>query len=139
MSVRPRLVRAPLSLLYKTMFKLAEVLCGIKLSYNVKVGRRLRIEHFGGMVLGARSIGDDVTIRQNTTLGIASPSDLNAKPMIGDRVDIGAGVCILGNISIGADAVIGANAVVISDVPAGGVAVGIPARIVKVREPREST
>ncbi len=57
--------------------------------------------------------------------------------MIGNRVDIGTGAKILGPIIIGDGAVIGANAVVVNDVPAGAVAVGIPARVLprKIRRP----
>ncbi|SFI07866.1 serine O-acetyltransferase [Albimonas pacifica] len=129
MGVRPRLLRLPLSLIYRTMFKASEIFCGVKLSYNVAVGRRLRIDHFGGMILGARSIGDDVIVRQNTTMGINSPADLNAKPMIGNRVTIGAGAVIVGHVTIGDDVVIGANAVVTRDVPARHLAAGVPAQI----------
>jgi len=129
MSVRSRLLRLPFTLLYRVMFKACEWFCGCKLSYNVPVGRRVRIDHFGGMVLGARSIGSDVILRQNTTLGIATPDDLNAKPRIMDRCDIGAGAVILGDITVGPDAAVGANAVVLQDVPPGHVAVGVPARI----------
>lgn len=131
MSVRPKLLRAPLTLLYRIMFKATEIFCGIKLSYNVPVGRRVKIEHFGGMILGARSIGNDVIIRQNTTFGVASPRDLNAKPTIGDRVDVGAGAVVIGDIRIGDGARIGANAVVLEDVPAGALVAGVPARIIK--------
>ncbi len=49
--------------------------------------------------------------------------------MIGNRVDIGAGAKILGPIRIGDDVAIGANAVVLKDVPANSIAVGVPARI----------
>ena len=83
------------------------------------------------MILHARSIGDDVHIRQNTTFGIASIHRHLEIPTIGDRVDIGCGVCILGHVTVGDDAKIGANAVVLSDVPAGATAVGIPARVVR--------
>ena len=131
MSVRPRLLRTPLTLIYRIMFKMCEWLCGMKLSYNVPVGRRVRLDHFGGMILGARQIGSDVILRQNTTLGIASIADRNAKPTIEDGADIGAGAVILGNITIGRGAVVGANAVVTRDVPPGAVVGGVPARILK--------
>lgn len=131
MSVRPRLLRAPLTAIYLVMFKAAEIFGGIKLSYNVRVGRRLKIEHFGGMILGARSIGDDVIVRQNTTFGIASLDDLNAKPMIGNGVNVGTGAVILGHVVIGDGAVIGANAVVLRDVPPRALAVGVPARVIE--------
>lgn len=117
MSIRPKILRAPFTLVYRLMRPMCQVICGIKLDYTVKVGRRLKLEHFGGMIIGARSIGDDVVIRQNTTLGIKSPRDLNAKPTIGSRVSIGAGAVIVGDIEVGDDVVIGANCVVYETIP----------------------
>ena len=137
MDVRPRLLRAPLTALYLVLNKLTELLFGMKLGYTVAVGRRVRLEHFGGMILGARAIGDDVILRQNTTLGIRSVADLRAKPTLGARVDVGAGAVIVGDIHIGADAVVGANTVVFANVPAGAVVMGVPGRIVG-RNPRLS-
>jgi len=117
MDVHSRLLRIPLTAVYLLGQKGCEVFCGIKLDYTVKVGRRVRLDHFGGMVLGAREIGDDVIVRQNTTFGVRTTRDLNAKPIIGSRVDIGAGAVIVGHIRIGDDCVIGANCVVAQDVP----------------------
>jgi serine O-acetyltransferase len=131
MGLRPRPLRAPATIVYRTLRTAVHWGWGIKLDYTVKVGRRVRIWHHGGMVLGARSIGDDVHIRQNTTFGIPRRSELNAKPIIGDRVDIGCGAVLLGHIKIGADSVIGANSVVTRDVPPGALVVGNPARVVK--------
>lgn len=137
MDVRPKALRAPLSLLYKAMFKATELFCGIKLSYNVKVGRRVRIDHFGGIILGARAIGDDVILRQNTTLGIASPRDRNAKPVLEDGVDVGAGAVIVGDIVIGRGSVIGANAVVTRSAPPFSLVLGVPGRIVRRLDERD--
>jgi serine O-acetyltransferase len=81
------------------------------------------------MILHAREIGDDCHIRQNTTFGVARTDDNTALPTIGNRVDIGCNSCILGDIQLGDDSVIGAGAVVLQDVPAGCVAVGVPAKI----------
>lgn len=125
----PKLLRAPMTLLYRMLYKLSHILCGIDLPYTVRVGRRVRLEHFGGMILVAESIGNDVIIRQNTTFGIKKVEGVHERPRIGDRVDIGAGAVIIGGVSIGDDAMIGANAVVVRDVPAGAVAVGVPARV----------
>lgn len=108
-----------------------EIWCGISIAEGARIGRRLRIEHFGGIIIhGAAVIGDDCLLRQGVTIGNASDADPAAAPVIGDRVTIGAGAKILGRITVGAGAVIGANAVVIRDVPEGAVAVGVPARIV---------
>ena len=131
MGIRPKLLRAPLTILYRMLSLGVEVATGISLPYTVRVGRRVRIWHQGGIVLHARTIGDDTQIRQNTTMGVVDDHRLTEIPTIGARVNIGCGACILGNVLVGDDAKIGANAVVIADVPAGATAVGVPARIVR--------
>src|SRR3954463_4435238 len=119
MGLRPKLARAPFSLLYKVLFKVVEWTCGITLPYTTRLGRRVRIWHHSGMILHARSIGNDVHIRHNTTFGVARPPppadtaptsrhntpfgvarrDHNREiPVIEDRVDIGCGVCVLGDV-----------------------------------------
>lgn len=128
--VRPTLLRKPLSLMYKLARTGMQILTGIELPCETSIGRRLRIEHFGGIIVsGDASFGDDVILRQGVTIGLKRTNERGA-PRIGNRVDIGAGAKILGNISIGDDAVIGANAVVLCDVPAGALAVGIPAKVI---------
>ncbi len=131
MQVRSRILRAPLTLLYRLMSKLCEIFCGISLPYTVIVGRRVVLEHFGGMVLVADRIGDEVIVRQNTTFGIARHDEPQSRPTIGDRVDVGVGAVVLGAVTVGDDAVIGANAVVCRDVAPGSVVGGVPARILK--------
>jgi N-acetylglucosaminyl-diphospho-decaprenol L-rhamnosyltransferase len=128
MDVRPRLLRVPFSLGYRMAFTGVNWLWGIDLSYTVKLGRRVRIWHHGGIVLNAHSIGDDVHIRHNTTFGIVRRSEDDKKPRIGDRCDIGVGACVLGDVTVGDDCVIGANSVVLHDLPPGATAVGAPAR-----------
>jgi len=133
MGVGPKLLRAPLSLIYKLMAKACEWFGGILLPYTVRVGRRVKLEHFGGMILVAQTIGDDVIIRQNTTFGIVGLHALTARPVIGNRVQIGAGAVILGGIHVGDDAIIGANAVVVRPVPAHAVMGGVPARLIRMQ------
>jgi serine O-acetyltransferase len=101
MSVKPKALRAPLSVAYKFGAKMTQWFGGIDLPYTVNIGRRVKLEHFGGMILVARAIGDDVTIRQNTTghLGIARTDRLRDWPVIGDGADLGAGVCVLGQVA----------------------------------------
>jgi serine O-acetyltransferase len=114
--------------------KAVECLCGISLPEGTTIGRRLRIEHFGGIIVhSATVIGDDCLLRQNVTLGNRSEARPMDAPVLGNRVQVGAGAVILGGVHIGDDAVIGANAVVLIDVPAGGVAVGNPAQLVQRR------
>ncbi|WP_265501131.1 serine O-acetyltransferase [Paracoccus beibuensis] len=124
----PKPLRVPMTLIYRAMFRWVSRSTGIYLPYTVRVGRRVRLEHFGGMILVAQWIGDDVTIRQNTTFGIARRDRLQDRPVICDGVEVGAGAVILGSVRIGERAVIGANAVVRRDVAPGAIAGGVPAR-----------
>ncbi|TWT97607.1 Serine acetyltransferase [Botrimarina colliarenosi] len=133
MGVRPKLLRAPFSIAYKLAYRFVEWTCGVSLPYTVRVGRRVRLWHHGGMILHADSVGDDVQIRQNTTFGVVRSDHNFELPTIAAGADIGAGACVLGAIRIGERAVIGANAVVLVDVPDDGVAVGVPAKVIKVR------
>jgi serine O-acetyltransferase len=126
--IKLRIIRAPFSFLYRVLKAICEVLTGIELPCETQVGRRLRIEHCGDIVVsGDAVIGDDVVIRNGVTIGLRRTGE-RGSPRIGSRVDIGAGAKLLGPITIGEDAVIGANAVVLDDVPSGSIAVGIPAR-----------
>ncbi|MDB5577990.1 MAG: transferase hexapeptide repeat containing protein [Bradyrhizobium sp.] len=130
MGVRPALLRAPFSVLYRMMFRRCRNVYGIELPYSARVGRGVVIEHQGGIVVhGASVIGDRCVIRQNCTLGIRRLDEVTAAPTLEEDVDLGAGAVVLGRITIGRGARIGANAVVLSDVPAGAVAVGVPATI----------
>lgn len=122
MGITNRFLRLPFSLFYKVLEKLVEWFCGISLKYTVLVGRRVRIWHHGGMVLGALSIGDDVHIRQNTTFGVKRRGQPRwLKPVIGSRCDIGAGAVIVGGIEVGSDSAVGANVVLSESVAAGSV------------------
>lgn len=117
MSIKYKLFRFPMTLLYRVLRKGVQIFCGIKLDYTVHVGRRVKLEHFGGMIIGARCIGDDTIIRQNVTMGIRDMSDLSAKPTIEQGVNIGAGAVIVGDITVGRHSIIGPNCVITEDVP----------------------
>ena len=133
-TVQQRWLRLPLSIMYKILKLLSQILTGIDLPCEVQVGHRLIIEHFGDIIIsGDTVIGDDVVIRNGVTIGLKRTGIAGA-PIIGNRVDIGAGAKILGAIRIGDDVVIGANAVVLQDVPANSLAVGVPA-VIKLRKP----
>jgi serine O-acetyltransferase len=133
--IESRWLRLPFSLLYKLLKLLSQILTGIDLPCEVTLGRRFLIEHFGGIIISGDAVfGDDVILRNGVTVGLRRTNERGA-PVIGNRVDIGAGAKVLGPIVIGDDAVIGANAVVITDVPPNSLAVGVPARIIARRIP----
>jgi serine O-acetyltransferase len=139
MRIRPRIIRAPLSFLWRVMFETVRNFYGIELPYSAQIGRRVVFEHQHGIVVhGDTVIGDDCIIRQGVTLGIRRLDRLGDAPTLGRGVNVGAGAKILGKLNIGDHAEIGANAVVLEDVPAGAIAVGVPARITHRREHPEA-
>ena len=84
------------------------------------------------MYIGARRIGNDVLLKQNTTLGYKigyDPED--ALPVIEDHVEVGVGAVILGNVTVGHHSFVAANSLVLKDVPAHSIAMGVPARTFK--------
>lgn len=102
---------------------------GIEIHPGARIGRRFFIDHGMGVVIGETAIvGDDVMIYHGVTLGGTSLEAVKRHPTIGNRVTIGAGAKVLGNIEIGDDCVIGANAVVVKSAAAGMRLVGIPAK-----------
>ena len=136
MRVRFKLIRAPLSMAYRWMYRRCRNHYGIELPFTVKLGRRVVIEHQSGIVIhGDSEIGDDSIIRQGVTLGNKTLDRPRDAPKLGRRVNVGAGAKILGAVTVGDDTTIGANAVVLKDVPAGYIAVGIPAMNVMGKTP----
>lgn len=120
--------RAPLSIVYRWMYRKCRNHYGIEVPYSAKVGRRVVFEHQHGIVIhGNSEIGDDSILRQGCTLGNKSLDRPHDAPKLGKRVNVGAGAKILGAVTVGDEAVVGANSVVLKDVPAGMIAVGLPA------------
>jgi serine O-acetyltransferase len=100
---------------------------GADIPLNCRIGGGLLIPHPNGIVIHPdASIGVNCLIFQQVTLGTRLGTGV---PVIEDHVDIGAGAKVLGGIRIGARVTIGANAVVLTDVPSGASAIGIPATI----------
>jgi serine O-acetyltransferase len=100
---------------------------GIEIANGVELGSGVYFVHPVGMVIGGDArIGDRVRFMGGNTVGTVRD---NGYPVVEEDVTVGAGARLLGPIRVGARSVIGANAVVLRDVPADTVAVGIPARL----------
>ena len=102
---------------------------GVEIGKDVEIGRGVYFVHSLGIVIGGTAkIGDRVRFMGNNTVGTARD---DGYPVIEDDVVVGCGARILGPVHVGKGAVIGANAVVLHDVPAGALAVGVPAIVRK--------
>jgi serine O-acetyltransferase len=125
-----------LKLLARTFAQINRFFTGIEIHPAAKIGRRFFIDHGMGVVIGETTeIADDVTIYHGVTLGGVSMKKGKRHPTIKERVVIGAGAKILGDITIGVCSRIGANAVVVDNVPRDSVVVGIPGHVVHKQEP----
>ena len=99
-----------------------------------RIGKGFKIFHsaHGSVVNPATVIGENVSLRQNTTIGAKGFESSEKSPVIENDVTIGPNVCIIGNITVGHHSVIGAGAVVVKDVPPYAVVAGNPARIIRM-------
>ncbi len=102
-----------------------EITTGISIPVCCRIGKGLRIHHFGGIIFHPTAqLGDNCTIYHGVTIG--DQGGTGAAARIGNNVLIGAGAKIIGDIVIGDNCVIGANAVVTKEMPTGSTALGSP-------------
>ena len=114
---------------YWLLFRLVETATGISLPKSARIGPGLRIWHFGNVFVHPDAVlGANCTLRQGVTIGNRHEGGL--VPRLGDDVELGAYAQVLGDVRVGQGAKVGAMAVVLTDVPAAGVAVGNPARLI---------
>ena len=121
----------------RAMSQFARFLTGIEIHPGATIGSGLFIDHGMGVVIGETSeIGDNVTLFQGVTLGGTGKQRGKRHPTIGSHVVVGAGAKVLGPITVGDYVKIGANSVVLQDVPDHSTVVGIPGRIVRIKDER---
>ena len=98
------------------------------------MGRGILIDHGTGVVIGETSVvEDDVSIMQDVTLGGTGKERGDRHPKVRRGVLISLGAKVLGNIEIGEYSRVGAGSVVLTSVPAGCTAVGVPAKLINCK------
>jgi serine O-acetyltransferase len=106
---------------------------GIEIESGAHIGSGLFINNFGGIVLGAVTMGENCTINQGVTLGRSSTvagKALNDLPTIGDRVFIGPRAIVAGPVTLGDDSSVAGGSLVTRDIPTCGTVMGVPAKVV---------
>ncbi|WP_277422955.1 DapH/DapD/GlmU-related protein [Pseudomonas sp. S09G 359] len=103
----------------------------ISIGRNVLMGSKIHItDHSHGVYTGEHQSSPHEAPFERK-LGSSGPV------AIGDNVWIGDNVVVLPNTSIGSGSIIGANSVVAKDIPGNAIAVGSPARVVKMWNEKE--
>jgi|SRR5450755_82534 putative colanic acid biosynthesis acetyltransferase WcaB len=117
---------------------ISSLVLGIELPATAAIGPRLRLYHPHGIVLNPHcTLGSDCHLRHGVTIGnrVDRAGNELGVATVGDAVDLGAGCMVIGDIHVGDHVRIGALAVVLGPVPAWGVVVGNPGRVVRVEDP----
>ena len=123
-----------LKFLGRAISQWSRFLTGIEIHPGAKIGRRFVIDHGMGIVIGETTeIGDDCLMYHGVTLGGTGREKGKRHPTLGNNVLIGNGARILGPFKVGDNARIAAGSVVLSEVPPDSTAVGVPAKIVRIR------
>ncbi len=129
--LRMRVLRWRIPVVNRVLRLMQMVFGGVELGNEITLGEGVYFIHSLGTVIGGDArVGHRVRFLGNNTVGAARD---DGYPVIGDDVEVGCGARILGPVRIGNGAIIGANAVVLTDIPPGAVAVGMPARILPAR------
>ncbi len=119
----------------RAISQLSRFMTGIEIHPGAKIGKRVFIDHGAGIVIGETAeIGDDCTLYQGVTLGGTGKDKGKRHPTLGKGVLVGAGAKILGPFEVGDGAKIAANAVVLKPVPPHSTAVGMPAKVVRMKD-----
>ncbi len=119
---------------------ISRFLTGIEIHPGAKIGEGFFIDHGMGVVIGETSeIGNNVTLYQGVTLGGTSHQRTKRHPTLGNNVVVGVGAQLIGAITIGDNTKVGAGSVVVTSVPANATVVGVPGRVVAVRNPDTDT
>ncbi len=115
---------------------ISRFLTGIEIHPGAEIGKGFFIDHGMGIVIGETSqIGDNVLLYQGVTLGGTSQQKKKRHPTLGNNVVVGTGAKLIGAITIGDNSKVGAGSVVINSVPPNATVVGVPGRVVEIRNP----
>ncbi|PSU26845.1 serine acetyltransferase [Photobacterium phosphoreum] len=117
------------------ILKVFKFFCGLDIPARAKIGKGLMMFHPQNIVIHRDVIiGDNVILKHNITIGnkIDKVTGKYVAPVIGNNVELSPGVIILGDVVIGDNCIIGAGSIVTKSIPKNSIAVGNPAKVIKI-------
>lgn len=126
--IRVPIVGFVLRAVYGILKVLCEILFGISINVNCRIGKGFYIAHFSNIIVNGH-LGEHCSVGQGVTLGTKGDGKSDGVPTVGDGAYIASGAKLIGRITVGDNVTVGANAVVISDIPSNSLAVGVPAKV----------
>jgi serine O-acetyltransferase len=135
---RNRFHSRSLTVMPSAFHRVITMLTGIHIDAGAHIGPGLKFPHGGRIEMGPVRVGRNCDIYQGVTLGAGAstldePYSKPGVPTLGDRVWVGPGAVVSGEVAVGDDASVGANSLLVRDVPPRGVVLGVPARLVAKR------
>ncbi|HTJ83893.1 MAG TPA: hypothetical protein VL400_19375 [Polyangiaceae bacterium] len=131
-NVPSRALRIPLRAAWHVMDKSAQVLWGIRIHEHADIGGGLYIGHPGDLLIGPVKMGEDCNVSQHVVLGKRTDGrGAGGAPVLGDRVWIGVGALIYGDVHVGTGATIGPLTVVGRNVGPKTMVIGNPMQVLK--------
>ena len=129
---RNKLTKCTILMAARLVYKHYKYKYGYDIPYQSEIGPGLCIYHFGGVVFSAKSAGKNLTISQNTTVGMRIYDGEKKYPVIGDNLYLAPGAAIVGNVVVGNNVAIGTNAVLLENACDKSVYIGIPGKKVSL-------
>lgn len=117
----------------KLVYKHYKYKFGYDIPYDREIGPGLLIFHIGGIVFSPKSCGRNITISQNTTVGMTVHEGIKEFPILGDNVYLAPGSAVIGGVKVGNNVAIGTNAVLTKSAPDNSVIVGIPGKVISYK------
>jgi serine O-acetyltransferase len=117
---------------HRVLYILVRNFYGIDMPAGAVIGRRFYISHPHGVIVNSKAVfGDDCALSHSVTIGIGIRGK-DSVPHFGDRVSIGPGAVVVGQVKVGDDVRIGPNTLVTGDVPSGSHVAQKPSRALQL-------
>lgn len=123
--------RSILGIFFRIILRHYSYKFGYQIPVTTKIGKGFYIGHTGTLIINAQAvIGDNCNIAPLVTIGQTNRGALIGTPQIGNKVWIGTGSVLVGNINIGSNVLIAPNSFVNIDIPSNSIVIGNPAKVI---------